>query len=180
MELENGEKGWVSVQFVPGYSAKSAATQGKSSPSRATHPALQGGIRIVAGVRIHSGPSLSASVVASTTPGTTVRVLGYRHGFAHVQTSSGIVGWIASQFVGGAPATAASTSSTSHAGTGRTPSYRVTATVRLHAAPGLNTRVIGSVAAGTRVEVRSASRGWDLVRLPDGQTGYVDAIYVAA
>jgi uncharacterized protein YgiM (DUF1202 family) len=184
VQLANGVIGWVSGQFIAGYAAQKATTP-KMSAERSTH--FSGGVHVIAGVRIHSAPSLSAPTIAATSAGMTVQVLGYSNGFAHVRCSNGVVGWIAAQFVGSAGTASRTTShsSSTHVSSQQSSSLAVTAgphvtvTVHLRAAPGLTARVTGVVPIGTHVVILGSSAGWDLVRLPSGQTGYVFAAYIA-
>jgi hypothetical protein len=54
----------------------------------------------------------------------------------------------------------------------------VTAGVRLHVSPTINSAAIRLLAAGTHVQVVSASAGWSKVRLSSHQFGYVLGMYV--
>ncbi|GEM_PF-930869 len=170
VRLSTGATGWVSRRFLGGVVRRAHGVHRLAVR-------FSGGIRVVGGVRIHDRPSVSAGVIAATTAGMRVRVLGYAGGFAHVVTSSGVNGWIESRFVGRSGGVRLSIHRGRRHAHLRGPV--ATATVRMHAVPGLRARVIGLVYRGTHVTVLRTIRGWDLVRLPNGATGYVDGAYIS-
>lgn len=105
VRLSNGTTGWISGTVIgstktPSYSSysssgsrKSAASR-TSSVSRAQYPHV-----VTAGVRVHATPSLRGRVVGGATAGTRARVLGYSNGFAHVQLSNGVTGYVFGSYV---------------------------------------------------------------------------------
>ena len=136
---------------------------------------------VVAGVRIHSGPGLGYAVISATTVGMRVRIIGYSGGFAQVRTSTGILGWIESGFIGSglvrSTRAAASIATTSRSvRVRRVGGVHAAATIRLHATAGLAGTVIGMVYAGTHLRILGSTLGWDYIRLPNGRTGYVERI----
>jgi SH3-like domain-containing protein len=176
VRLSTGQVGWVSREFLGG---SPAASSRPHVHRRHYHP-FAGGRAVIAGVRIHSGPSLYDAVVAATTPGMRIRILGYDAGFAHVETSTGIFGWIAQQFVGGSAARqvrAVRRVRHFHRFVGGNGPY-ATATVRVHASPGLSAAVVGLAYAGERLMILRSGL-WDYVRLANRQVGYVYSAYVA-
>jgi uncharacterized protein YgiM (DUF1202 family) len=172
VRLSSGVVGWVMRAFLGRGATRVTRFHRVASQARTFHGT---GRAVLAGVRIHSGPSIYDAVISGTTAGMRVRVLGYSSGFAHIRTSSGVVGWIEAQFLQGAVAARV----TGNRGHRSVHGAHATATIRLHSAAGLSGPVIGVVYAGERVRILGSSAGWDYVRLPSGQTGYVYAAYVA-
>ena len=145
---------------------------------------------------------MNSGVAATLPSGGQYQVIGWSNGWAHVRLANGATGWIRGDLIGGAASPTAPTAgptynqnSYNHSNTrskrtarpsSRTPSRTgstgrgsvVTAGVRVHSAPGGNAPVVGGAAAGTHVQVLGQSHGWTLVRLPNGQTGYVSSAYV--
>ena len=182
VQLANGATGWIMGAYA---SAGSWRSSQRSSPRRATTAkrGFSGGSKVQVAVNVRSGPSLTSSIVTVLAPGGTYRVLGWSNGWAHVQLPSGRIGWISGTVLGGrsAPASYRATgqgrsTSRSNAAPGR--GSVLTAGVRVHSSPGVSAPLVGLAAAGTHVRVLGYSRGWALVRLPSGQTGYVLGLYV--
>lgn len=169
VRLSTGTAGWMWREFLGG----NGGTPASFPSTRFRRVGFSRGRSVTPDVRIHSGPSLAASVIGATGPGMRIRILAHRDGFAHIHTSSGTFGWISAQFLGGSSGGSSLRSGGSLAG----PHARVT--VRLHAQPLLTGRVQGLVYAGTHVTVLGSTNGWDRVRLPSGRTGYVDSFYIA-
>jgi uncharacterized protein YgiM (DUF1202 family) len=103
VRLSNGTTGWISGTVIgsvksPSYSSYShTATRTKtrhSSVSKSYYPHV-----VTAGVRVHATPSLKGRVIGGATAGTRARVLGYRNGFAHVQLSNGVTGYVYGTYV---------------------------------------------------------------------------------
>jgi len=185
VELSTGATGWVWRGYLGGHHrTRHARRNAVARPAGARRAvSFNSGRAVTAGVRVHSGPGFGYAVVSYTYAGLRAEVIGYSAGFTHVHLSDGVSGWIESGYVGAAGGThrlhrrhrtARRLLRTTLAGTGP----RTTATIRLHAAPGLSARVIGYAYAGEHLAVLNSSTGWDYVRLANGQRGYVDALYV--
>jgi uncharacterized protein YgiM (DUF1202 family) len=91
--------GWLEVTASPGLVGWIVA---RFAAREKSQPVQRKRVPVVAGVRVHSAPSLSASTIAVTTTGMTVSVLGYLNDFARVAGPNGLVGWIVTRFVGSA------------------------------------------------------------------------------
>src|SRR5581483_8669362 len=167
VRLSTGAVGWVDAVFL---GSRTGARPVHRSRSLHSGTSFRGGHAVYAGVNIHSGPGVRYSIVGGTFTGMRVHIFGYRYGFAHIRTSTGLRGWIESRFIVGA---AVRQTSVHRSGT------HATATIRLHSAAGITARVIGYVYAGQHVTILGSAGGWDLVRV-HGLTGYVDAAYIAA
>jgi SH3-like domain-containing protein len=176
VQLSNGTIGWVSRIFL-GAAIRNLRATGQPRSSQRRSPAIVGGHAVTAGVRIHTGPSLTDSVESYTTAGMRVRILGYESGFAHVETSSGIQGWIEEAYVAGTAARSVTTAVTRVTQTPGTGAY-ATSSVRLHATPSIAGAVIGVLYPGARLSILRTGL-FDYVRLSTGQTGWVDASYIA-
>lgn len=185
--LPNGTTGWVSAAYVG-----SRAAQSHSMHAVSYTPAATVTKRVVkttrlstarVSINVHTGPSLDDAVTGVLAPGAGYRVIGWSNGWAHVVLANGQTGWVSGTVMRGAPTAYGSyaTHQVKHASrvnTGVSGTHVLTAGVRMHAAPGVKSRVTGLAAAGTHVRILSSRSGWDLVRLPDGETGYVDGLYV--
>ncbi|MBV9282453.1 MAG: SH3 domain-containing protein [Chloroflexi bacterium] len=191
VRLPDGTVGWISAAYASGNHSSSSGGSATQTPggSPATSPAKTGrpaGRWSVAQVamNVRSGPSLSSSIITVLAPGASYRVLGRSAGWVHVQLVGGATGWINGAAAGQGSSGPTYSSSTykrpkqSGSANGSSGGSVVTATVRVHSGPGINKPVVGMVAAGTRVQVIGYKRGWALVRLPGGATGYVLGSYV--
>ncbi len=188
--LPDGTVGWVSSQYVRSQSRKSAPTYAGNRTSSRTYSGsaaikarqLSGGSTTRVALNVHLGPALGDAVITVISPGGSYRVLGWSNGWAHVQLAGGQTGWVSGTVLGRPSSTyraPGSRRSIGHTFNAVAASGHVlTAGVRVHAAPGLRSRVVGLAAAGTHVMILGYQAGWVLVRLPNGQTGYVDGVYV--
>jgi uncharacterized protein YgiM (DUF1202 family) len=197
--LPDGTVGWVSAQYLGSRSRRparataahtyAAQSSTSSSPTAGTYAsnssattAFSGGSVSRYAVNVHIAPALGATVETVIPAGGRYRILGWSNGWAHVQLANGTTGWVSGTVIGGYAATS-SRSRSRRQTTQRSYTYGLarhvlTAGVRVHSAPGVNSPVVGLAAAGTRVVVLGYRAGWALVRLPSGQTGYVDGAYV--
>jgi uncharacterized protein YgiM (DUF1202 family) len=185
--------GWIQIVLFDGtigWIKAASATGGTHTASQTRATSFRGGSRVTVAVNVRSGPSMTSSVETVLPAGGRYRIMGWSHGWAHVQLASGLVGWISGTVIRGSPTPsyqsygyghkkparpAARSRQTSTASRGRNV---LTAGVRVHSQPGINAPVVGMAAAGTRVQVLGYSRGWTLVRTSGGLTGYVLGIYV--
>jgi uncharacterized protein YgiM (DUF1202 family) len=136
-------------------------------------------------LNVRAGPSLSSAIVAVLAPGGSYRILRWFYGWAHVRLAHGGIGWISGSALRSAAATTASvrtrrsSSGAKKSGSAAAGPF-VTAGVRVHSGPSLNSPAIGLVATGTHVHLLGSVAGWAKVRLPTRQIGYILGIYVAA
>jgi uncharacterized protein YgiM (DUF1202 family) len=162
--------GWVVQAGVQLDSRTSAGTPGghhRASGHRARRYA------ILPGVNIHDGPALTDTVISATTTGMTVRVLGRRNPFTHIQTPSGLSGWVMTRFIEGTVSTGRRTN---HGGA----RAKQVLTIRAHlrTGPSLYDRIIEWVPAGTRLAVLGHVPLWDHVRLSAKLSGYIYASFI--
>lgn len=174
VRLPQGGSGWIGSQFV-----RSQAGRRMPSATTRSHP----GSIARAALNVRQRPSLGAAIVSILPAGGSYQILGWSGGWAHVRLADGSTGWISGSVVRStAPSTRSSrTRGGSSVSTARTASGTapvVTAGVRIHSRPGIDSPVIGLVAAGTHVRVLGSSGAWTRVRLPTRQTGYILGIYV--
>jgi N-acetylmuramoyl-L-alanine amidase len=182
VRLPNGTTGWVSSAYATGNRAVAAKKTytGSTTTARTTST---GGPRATAAMNVRTSPSLKATVATVLLPGASYRVLGWSNGWAHVRLANGTVGWVSGAVLGVASTgTAANTYANTHPRPKTTVTSVggsvITAGVRVHSSPGIKAPVVTLAARGTHVRVLGYSRGWTLVRLPNGRTGYVLGIYV--
>lgn len=176
VRLSTGAVGWVYRPFLGNGRYRAPRVARVRTVSRiGTVRVFRGGRLVTPGVNIHSGPGVGYSILGGTFSGMRVHVLGYSNGFARVRTSTGLTGWIGAGFINGrrfAPRSAGIRRSARSSGP------HAIATIRVHSQAGLFGTVIGLLYAGEHVTLLGSSGGWDLIRLPTGGTGYVDAIYI--
>ncbi len=178
VRLPNGTTGWVSSAYATGNRAATTAKKTYTNTASRTQP------RAKTAVNVRTSPSLKATVATVLLPDGSYRVLGWSNGWAHVQLPNGTIGWVSGTVLGVASATASAANTyanthprrkTTAASTGGSV---ITAGVRVHSSPGIKAPVVTLAARGTHVHVLGYNRGWTLVRLPNGRTGYVLGIYV--
>ncbi len=201
VRLSDGTVGWASASYVSSNhssqvlhsatmdtSVTVAAHTSKSAKSRtAVHMPQHSSLQV--GVNVRTGPGMSSAVTTVIPPGGGYAVLGSSNGWMHVRLSDGQTGWVKASILGpggqsnshaagrtqssvlpdGSSVSPASTSPVQHV---------LTAGVRVHFAPGINSPVIGLAAAGTHLHILGQQGNWDHVHLSDGMTGYVNAGYV--
>ena len=182
IRMPSGIVGWISAAYT------SARTS--SGSRRRTGGSSSGGSKTAqVATNVRSGPSMQSSIITVLPVGGKYRILGWSNGFAHVQLSNGTIGWISGTVIGGtgsAPGSSTTYRSRTYQhnrnGSRTKTSFRggsvLTAGVRVHSRPGINSPVIGMAAAGTRVQVLGYSAGWARIRTAGGMTGYVLGSYV--
>jgi uncharacterized protein YgiM (DUF1202 family) len=179
----SGQVGWIVASYTnkPVAATRSTAVRNTSAQANVRpRTPLTGPTTTVkaSGLRVHSTPSLNGAVVTSIPAGQRVQILARINGWMKVRTAGGYVGWIVASYTRAARGSTAAGSTVA----AKSSSYRsgptLTAGVRVHASPGLRSRVTTVAAAGTHVTVLGYHGAWMLVRLPSGQTGYVYASYV--
>lgn len=179
VQLPNGSFGWVAGAAIGtgGTPAEAVAAQ----PLLLTTPSVYG-------LRVHARPNLAAPIVGVTSHGQKLLVVKRWLGWQRVVLPSGIRGWVDGAYIGSGSGAAGSTyrarneaappSDSAGATTGATGST-ISATVRVHARPGLEARVLGIAPEGVRVRVLSSMGQWARVRLPGGRWGWVYRAYLS-
>jgi uncharacterized protein YgiM (DUF1202 family) len=165
-----GRSGWISRSFVRMPATRHAATSRVTAVRAATTTTTRKTIP----VNVRSTAALSSPILSLIVPGRRYAVLGTLYGWTHVRLASGITGWADSSVLAAAGSRATATTTRRGAATAV-----LTAGVRLHYGAGVTRPTIRLVAAGTHVRViGTTASGWDRLRLPSGQTGYVLGAYV--
>jgi uncharacterized protein YgiM (DUF1202 family) len=172
VRLPNGTVGWISRHY-----AQLPATRSKSSTRKAGVRSAGVTSRARVALNVRATSALSSAIAGVVVPGGAYRILHWSHGWAHVLLATGVTGWISGSVLTRAFTTSevARTSGSSSAVARRS---SVTASVRLHVSPSLNSAAIRLLAAGTRVQVLNAAAGWSEVRISSHQIGYVLGTYV--
>lgn len=177
VRLPNGQIGWVSGAYVRGGGHSTRATTVTRRKSGSRH-----GRTASVAVNVRSGPSIRDSIIAGIPVGGSYQIIGWSHGWARVRLPNGTTGWVDGAVIGGGSSGYGDrTSSSTHRGARRATrrfAHLITAGVRIHARPGVRSRVIGLVAQGTHVQVWKRWGNWDRVHTPSGMTGWVLGIYV--
>ncbi len=174
VRLPNGQVGWVSGAYIRGGSSgttsRTGSTTGRTTSGRGRTASVA--------VNVRSGPSTRYSVIAGIPVGGSYQIIGWSHGWAKVRLPNGTVGWVDGAIIGGGSASygdhPASTGHKASRGFGHT----ITAGVRVHARPGVGSRVVGLIGVGTRVQIWTRSGSWDRVHATTGTTGWVLGLYV--
>jgi N-acetylmuramoyl-L-alanine amidase len=136
----------------------------------------------VAGLRVHTSPSLSAGLVTTAYKGEKMTVIARQGSWVEVRMPNGQIGWVSAAYTSGshrASGTATyqsrayshtavvSTTTTTFSGT------KARAAINVHAAPSLKGTVVTVIAPGQKYQVLGWSNGWAHVRLANGATGWV-------
>lgn len=199
--LAHGVRGWISGTVLSANSyrpaprlnsrASTVATRRRSSslasrsPSRSSMgraAAAPGATVARAALNVRESPSLGAAIGSVVPPGGSFTILARANGWDHVRLADGGTGWIDGSVLG--PTTVAATPSatqrvsSSIKSTATNAGPVITATVRVHSGPGLNSPAVRLATRGTHVQVLGSIAGWTRVRLPNRQTGYVLGVYV--
>jgi len=128
----------------------------------------------VSGLRVHSGPSVSAPVVNAVQKGQHMTVVAKSSGWVKVQLSDGSVGWVSAAYApvkkSAVKAVTAAVPVTPKIVSGGS-TARVAMNVRT--GPGLQNSVATTLMPGATYRVIGRSNGWLHVQLPNGNTGWV-------
>jgi uncharacterized protein YgiM (DUF1202 family) len=176
VRLPNKTVGWVSRRYAH---LQRSRTESRSTAVPARNARATQRAKVALNVRARS--SLSSSIVGVVVPGGTYRILRWSSGWAHVRLSQGTTGWISGSVLGASFTTSSASRTTRSSVTTHSPAARraiVTAGVRLHVSPSLNSAAIRLLASGTHLQVLDTTAGWSKVRLSSHQSGYVLGIYV--
>ena len=114
-------------------------------------------------LRLRSAPSFDGAVLGSYYTGTVVTILGTAGSWYHVQTASGLTGYMYGAYL--------TVKSTPSGGTAYVTSTNGLG-VRLRTGPGTAYSVIGVYSVGTSVTVLSAGTNWSYIQI-GSQTGYM-------
>jgi cell wall-associated NlpC family hydrolase len=116
---------------------------------------------------MYSAPDAERDVVSQATLGQEVQVLELRDGFAHVETPDRYRGWI--------PASALRSDGAAYAQRGRVAEV-VNLVANLYREPSVTSarpRLQAPLATRLELQAGDAAEGWQAVRLPDGDTAFV-------
>jgi N-acetylmuramoyl-L-alanine amidase len=103
VRLSNGTTGWIAGSVIGALTSKSTTSSSrpasrvptvKTRVSKTQYPHV-----VTASVRVHATPSLKGRVIGGATAGTRAQVYGYRNGFAHVNLSNGVSGYVYGTYV---------------------------------------------------------------------------------
>lgn len=171
VRLPDRTVGWISRQYAHLPVTRTHVSTGVSGV-RGTRTASRA--RVALNVRAQS--SRSSAIVAVVVPGGAYHILRWSHGWAQVRLTTGTSGWISGSVLTAAFAT--TSPATSRASSPTAARSSVTANVRVHVRPSLNSAAIRLLKAGTQVRVLGVTAGWSKVRLSVRQTGYILGAYV--
>jgi uncharacterized protein YgiM (DUF1202 family) len=182
VRLSGGVSGWISGTVLGARAPSGQTSVRKIARTKpAAHSATDSIARAALNVRLQ--PSLGAAIVSIVPPDGKYRILGWSAGWAHVRMPDGGIGWISGSVLGSASTRAGTSPARSQGAKTKTQSTAdtssvITAGVRFRSGPSLTSATIRLVAAGTHVRVLGGTAGWEKVRLPSHQTGYILGIYV--
>jgi uncharacterized protein YgiM (DUF1202 family) len=140
----------------------------------------------VLSLNVRVAPSLRSSVRTAVVRGTRLAIVGRRNGWYRVALRGVTTGWVVGAGIG-KRGIAATARVVSHAHVVVHPRLRVLGSVtvvaralRVHVAPAVGARVIGSVGLRARLSVVGRSGGWDRVLLSRSRTGWVSGTYLSS
>ncbi|MGI8824747.1 MAG: SH3 domain-containing protein [Chloroflexota bacterium] len=197
VQLGDGTVGWVVAAGIgrgvvkttvttsfPGASSVGPATTigAVSTPSHLRSPYRRRAVASirVSGLRVHTGPSTSASVVTTAARGQHLQVMARRNGWIRVRMPDGTVGWVSGAYASVARHTTARVPHFAGGGLHSViagPTARVAMNVR--SIPSRGGSIASVIMPGITYRVLGwSSNGWMHVQLSDGTTGWVSGTLV--
>ncbi len=125
---------------------------------------------------VRDGPSKSNNELGYVIPGSQLLVYATTPHWAHVGTPSGLLGWVASQYLSSTPVVKTGSST---AVTGIIVHVTVPA-LNVRALPESHARIITVLFSGERVQVLAQRSGWNEIKLKSGTIGWASAQYLSA
>ena len=125
---------------------------------------------------VRGGPGKSSAALGFVIPGSQLVVYGTTPNWSHVGTPSGLVGWVASQYLSNVPVMRTGSSTTV---AGITVHVTVPA-LHVRSLPDTHSRIITVLFFDERVQVLAQRSGWDEVKLKNGTIGWASAQYLSA
>ena len=196
VQLQDGTVGWVVAEGIGKSSAPAAVPAQVSTSAQPTIgvqvvPIRQGApapvkhhstmTAKVDGLRVHTAPSVDASVVTSVSRGQHAQVLARNGNWVKVRLSDGTVGWVMGSYakvrgsrkVASTPTAAVAVAATYVHHTSHVVGRAATVPMNVHNGPSLSHTVVTVVASGSRYQIVGWSGNWARVVLSDGTTGWV-------
>jgi N-acetylmuramoyl-L-alanine amidase len=161
ISLPGGRLGWVAEWFTKRESPAAAASLTKAGTGTVTADSL----------RVRSGPGTSYASIGSLRQGQSVAVLETKGSWVKVRHTS-MEGWVSEDYlnVSGAQQQSASAAGSKEA-------FAAADNLNVRVSPSLTAKVIGKLAKGTKVSVRSQENGWAVIDYK-GQAAYVSTQYL--
>lgn len=168
---ERGNEGYVSSSFV-------IVDTGKT------------GLIIADGVNMRKNASATSAVVELLIKNSTVQVLGAEGSYFKVKAASGKTGYVSDEYCkvgavaipvvsGGTGSSSASNSTTTTANKKAVASGVVSQSVNLRQSASTNSKILGKIPSGTRINIISKSKQGQFYRvIYNGQTGYISMQYL--
>ncbi len=188
----------AAVGAIPSVPTPPTLNAGSStSPTTAVTRSLVNGPTALVSVpllNVRTTPSKNSAVQSVVQQGSSVTVLGHKHGWYKVQLPSGAIGWVVSAGLGMASTASTSVTASTVQPTIGNPVAPKSATVptvvhrtatvtsrvsglRVHSGPSTSAPVVNAVQKGQHMTVVAKSSGWVKVQLSDGSVGWVSAAY---
>ena len=177
--LSNGEKGWVSANYITKNSTatKPPTTTPPTTSSKST------GVVTSSSLNVRSGPSTKHNIIHEIFRGNTVTINSESNGWYNVTLWNGKKGWVSASLVektstGGSTTTSPSTPGVT---TQKASGWGTVTASSLNVRRGYSSSnsVITSIPRGSVVElVSKASNGWYEVKLSNGTKGWVSGSYL--
>ncbi len=134
-------------------------------------------------LNVRSGPGTGNSVIGRLPAGSSVIILEKDASGAWYKVTSSAFsgeGWVSASYISAGGAAPAAAASAAPASTGSSTATIRGTRINVRSGPGTNYSVIGSLTAGTNVQVANTSGGWLQINLPSGGQGYVLASLTSA
>ncbi len=181
----NNVFGWVtagSVKIVKMASDPSTINLSAPSPGLSQASAITGGrasglMYVAVGpLWVRNGPSKSDDALGFVIPGSQLLVYKSTPHWMRIGTPSGLVGWVASQYLSTTPIVKTGSNTVVSGIT-----VRVTVpALNVRALPERHARVVTVLFSGEKVQVLAQRSGWNEVKLKSGTIGWASAQYLAA
>src|SRR5579884_3972835 len=168
VRLPSGAVGWVVAMGI-GKGSPATTVSNPTAPTKAGTPTAAStgptATSSVAGLRVHSSPSLGASVVTSLGKGQKVTVIKRSGNWVEVRLANGKVGWVDAAYLQiGATTTATKTTDTSTTITTNRNAKIATVAFNVRAARSIRSRVVAVVPVGGSYSILYWRGGWARVR----------------
>lgn len=167
----NGQKGYVSSDFIKLSSASDSSSKADDSSKKKTDDSSKttgkSGAIIGTSVRMRSGPGTNYDILGTYSNGVSLKVLGSENGWYKV-SYNGKTGYIKADYVRVSPEK--TTTSTDGTVTG--------SDVRLRLGPSTSYSIVGTYPKGTEVKISGTSGNWYEVSIK-GKYGYMSKDFIS-
>ncbi|TKC20050.1 SH3 domain-containing protein [Robertmurraya kyonggiensis] len=163
----NGQRAWVSSEFVSTQSTPTSTTPSTPSTPSASTAGVTGKVTATS-LNVRSKGDLSGQVVGNVSKGQSLKILEEANNWVKIEYKTGKTGWIASWYI----EKSASTSSSSDSVKNSTLTIDNNGT-NIRSSASLNASVIARADAGQTFSIVKIHNDWYEIKLANGKSGFV-------